>query len=226
MTAKKFTESIIFNVRWGLNLFYIMIILSIAYYGIRSVEWFVREIVRGDVNPMLFIVEVLDIAMIANLAKMTLTGSYNSFVTKSHGYPNENIGSGVLKIKMATSLINIASIHLLKKYVVIDKVDWEELGKLLAVYAAFMLGALVQSYINYLHEKQELNEKQFEAYHHSTGHVREEANHKSLTDIRYTAASSDGWVQTSSLQSEDAQVQNRFEEPRNNSLARGSFDHG
>src|SRR5438309_1241993 len=102
MTAKKFTENIIFNTRWFLSLFYLMIIASLVYYGMRSVQWFVHEIISGETDPMLFIVEVMDIAMIANLAKMTLTGSYNSFVTRTHGYPNENVSSGLLKVKMAT----------------------------------------------------------------------------------------------------------------------------
>jgi uncharacterized membrane protein YqhA len=43
--------------------------------------------------------------MIANLVKMIITGSYHSFVDKEHGFKGENANSGMLKVKISTSLI-------------------------------------------------------------------------------------------------------------------------
>lgn len=73
-------------------------------------------------------------------------------VSKKHGYDNENISSGMLKIKMGTSIIGVSSIHILQQFVT-NTISWEDLGKLLAMHAAFLMGALVLALIEYLHEK-------------------------------------------------------------------------
>ena len=54
--------------------------------------------------------EDVDIVMIANLVKMIITGSYNSFVSKKHDDENEKVSSGMLKVKMSTSIMGVSAI--------------------------------------------------------------------------------------------------------------------
>ena len=102
---------------------------------------------------LLSILEFVDVVMIANLVKMVITGSYNSFVRKDHGYDNENISSGLLKVKIGTSLIGVASIHLLQTFVNSTKIGWDDIQKQIYLFCAFLIGALILSIIDFLHCK-------------------------------------------------------------------------
>lgn len=158
---KKFIENIIFGSRWLLIPFYLGLIVVMTIYTlvyVKEIFHLVTEI--GDItkeNVMLMILELVDIVMIANLVKMIITGSYNSFVDKSHGIAGENVSSGMLKVKMSTSLIGVSSIHLLQTFINASVVSWDELNKQMLIHGSFLVGSLILAIIDYLHEKAESN---------------------------------------------------------------------
>jgi len=146
--GKKTVEKIIFNIKWFLIPFY----LKLGWCLIHLLYLFIFEKVQTlDTMEAL---ESIDIVMIANLIKMIISGSYNSFVSKTHGYKNENISSGALKLKMGTSLIGVSSIYLLALFFN-DNVKLEMLYKPIALHATFLIGALLMAIINFFHEKAE-----------------------------------------------------------------------
>ena len=139
-----------------LGLIVVMTIYTFVY--VKEIFHLVAEI--GDItkeNVMLMILELVDIVMIANLVKMIITGSYNSFVDKSHGITGENISSGMLKVKMSTSLIGVSSIHLLQTFINASAISWDELNKQMLIHGSFLVGSLILAIIDYLHEKSEAN---------------------------------------------------------------------
>lgn len=154
---KKLIESIIFSSKWLLIPFYLVLIAALAVYTYFDINEFVHYIshLRSiDKNvAMLTFIELVDMMMIANLGKQLVTGSYNSFVAKDHGRGDENISSGMLKVKMATSLVGITSIALLQKSINIDTVSWDILYKLAFVHVTFLLSAIILEIIDYLHCK-------------------------------------------------------------------------
>ena len=158
---KKFIENLIFGSRWLLIPFYLGLIVVMTIYTfvyVKEIFHLVAEI--GDItkeNVMLMILELVDIVMIANLVKMIITGSYNSFVDKSHGITGENISSGMLKVKMSTSLIGVSSIHLLQTFINASAISWDELNKQMLIHGSFLVGSLILAIIDYLHEKSEAN---------------------------------------------------------------------
>lgn len=156
---KKKIENLIFGSKWLLVPFYFgLIIVMIIYTYVYSKEIIHLIAVSNEIDKemaMLLILEIVDIVMIANLVRMIISGSYNSFVDKGHGNELEHVGSGALKVKMATSLIGISSIHLLQTFIHIGSHSWEELNKQLAIHAAFILGAFVLAIIDHLHTKDE-----------------------------------------------------------------------
>jgi len=69
---------------------------------------------------MLMVLGLIDVVMIANLLVMVIVGGYETFVSRLNlkGHPDEpewlsHVNAGVLKVKLATALIGISSIHLL-----------------------------------------------------------------------------------------------------------------
>ena len=173
-------EFIIFNAKWLLIPFYFVLILSLVIYTYFDIVTFIEYLhnfntINKD-SAMLTFIELIDMVMISNLGKMIWTGSYNSFVSKDHGQKNENISSGTLKVKMATSLVGITSIGLLQRSVSMNTSSWDLLLKLAFVHGIFLMSALILEFVDYLHEKTELAEKQHEEHLHN--HKIKEENEK------------------------------------------------
>lgn len=164
--TKKIIENILFASRWVLPIFYIVIFASLivyAYFDVRAFIDYVFALNKIDkTTAMLTFIELIDFAMIANLGKFIICGSYNSFVAKDHGRKNENISSGLLKVKMSTSLVGVTAIMLLEKGVEVEHISWDTLYKLGFIHASFLLASLVLEIVDYLHEKIELAEAELE----------------------------------------------------------------
>jgi uncharacterized protein (TIGR00645 family) len=93
--------------------------------------------------------------MIANLLIMVIIGGYETFVSRLRigGHPDQpewlsHVNAGVLKVKLATALIGISSIHLLKTFiemgsanVTTDTVFWQ-----VVIHLTFVLSALLLAF--------------------------------------------------------------------------------
>ncbi len=139
---KDLVEKLIFASKWMLVPFYIKLMwtLVILLYD------FVTE---GHISneDMMSTLEDVDIVMIANLVKMIITGSYHSFVTKDHG-EDEHASSGVLKIKMATSIIGVSAIHLLQTFIDAHNIPMEDVYKQIMIHGMFIIGAVALAFID------------------------------------------------------------------------------
>lgn len=156
---KKLIERILFNTRWLLIPFYLVLVLMLGVYLYFDIREFVIFIIHIGIldrdTAMLTFLQMIDMAMIANLGKMIITGSYNSFVSKDHGYKGENISSGLLKVKMASSLVGVTAISILQKGLDVQTVSWDTLYKLSFVHAIFLISAAILVFVYWLHSKTE-----------------------------------------------------------------------
>jgi len=73
---------------------------------------------------MLSVLGLIDVVMISNLLIMVIVGGYETFVSRLRleGHPDEpewlsHVNATVLKVKLATAIIGISSIHLLKTFI-------------------------------------------------------------------------------------------------------------
>ena len=148
-------ELVLFNIRWALIPFYLGLVAVLLYYGIAYFHelWVFLHATATNIDGVkIFALDTIDIVMVANLIKMIITGSYNSFVSKGHGYINENISSGELKIKIATSVVVLSMIHLLKSFISTE-LSWFLVQKQLIIFGAFVVTALILAIIEYIHSK-------------------------------------------------------------------------
>jgi len=77
-----------------------------------------------ETDIMLLVLGLIDVVMIANLLIMVIIGGYETFVSRLDldGHPDQpewlsHVNAGILKVKLATALIGISSIHLLKSFI-------------------------------------------------------------------------------------------------------------
>jgi len=73
---------------------------------------------------MLVVLGLIDVVMISNLLIMVIIGGYETFVSRLdlEGHPDQpewlsHVNASVLKVKLATAIIGISSIHLLKTFI-------------------------------------------------------------------------------------------------------------
>jgi uncharacterized protein (TIGR00645 family) len=73
---------------------------------------------------MLVVLSLIDVVMISNLLIMVIVGGYETFVSRLRleGHPDQpewlsHVNANVLKVKLATAIIGISSIHLLKVFI-------------------------------------------------------------------------------------------------------------
>lgn len=102
---------------------------------------------------MLAVLGLIDVVMIANLLIMVIVGGYETFVSRLRleGHPDQpewlsHVNAGVLKVKLATALIGISSIHLLKTFIEIDTTKSTNTTAVIAqvgVHLTFVVSALL-----------------------------------------------------------------------------------
>jgi len=73
---------------------------------------------------MLVVLGLIDVVMISNLLIMVIVGGYETFVSRMRleNHPDQpewlsHVNASVLKVKLATAIIGISSIHLLKTFI-------------------------------------------------------------------------------------------------------------
>jgi uncharacterized protein (TIGR00645 family) len=98
---------------------------------------------------MLVVLALIDVVMISNLLIMVIVGGYETFVSRLRleGHPDQpewlnHVNAGVLKVKLATAIIGISSIHLLKTFINAANYTDKVLLWQTVIHAVFLLGAL------------------------------------------------------------------------------------
>ncbi len=156
-------EGLIFSIKWVLPLFYcgLAVVLGCyAYSFAKEIYEVIMHVSAKTTDDMkLICLDFIDIIMIANLIVMIIVGSYNSFVSKDHGRKDVNHSSGILKLKIGTSIIIVGSIHLLRLMVSHEPVPADELHKVVVIYALFLASAVVLGGVEFLHHLSEKGEK-------------------------------------------------------------------
>jgi len=98
---------------------------------------------------MLVVLGLIDVVMISNLLIMVIIGGYETFVSRLdlEGHPDQpewlsHVNASVLKVKLATAIIGISSIHLLKTFINAAAYSEKTLIAQTAIHVAFLLSAM------------------------------------------------------------------------------------
>ncbi|CAM8671020.1 COG2862 Predicted membrane protein [Comamonadaceae bacterium] len=116
---------------------------------------------------MLVVLALIDVVMISNLLIMVIVGGYETFVSRMDldGHPDQpewlsHVNASVLKVKLATAIIGISSIHLLKTFINAANYDEKVLIAQTAIHITFLFSAIAIAY----------TDKLLNSSHQNTGH--------------------------------------------------------
>ncbi|MFN0161532.1 MAG: TIGR00645 family protein [Burkholderiales bacterium] len=109
---------------------------------------------------MLVVLGLIDVVMISNLLIMVIVGGYETFVSRMNleSHPDQpewlsHVNASVLKVKLATAIIGISSIHLLKTFINAEHYEVKTLVAQTAIHVTFLLSAIAIAYTDHLMEK-------------------------------------------------------------------------
>jgi uncharacterized protein (TIGR00645 family) len=98
---------------------------------------------------MLVVLALIDVVMISNLLIMVIVGGYETFVSRLNleSHPDQpewlsHVNASVLKVKLATAIIGISSIHLLKTFINAANYDLKVLMWQTIIHVVFLLSAM------------------------------------------------------------------------------------
>lgn len=157
-------ESIIFASRWFQAPLYLGLIVAGLLYTYKFiVELYHLAVSVNQITEellMLGVLTLVDITMVANLLIMVIIGGYATFVSRMDlsGHPDkpdwlDKIDAGALKVKLATALVGISGIHLLKSFINIKEKSSEQIMWQVIIHVVFLLSSLMLAYTEKLMQK-------------------------------------------------------------------------
>lgn len=158
---KNLMSNILFGSRWLQLPLYLGLIVAQAVYvfffGIELVHLVSKASHLVEADIMLIVLGLIDVVMISNLLIMVIIGGYETFVSRLNlaGHPDEpdwlsHVNANLLKVKLATAIIGISSIHLLKAFINADNLSDRVLISQTVIHMAFVLSAVAIAYIDKL----------------------------------------------------------------------------
>src|ERR671918_1532319 len=114
-----------------------------------TVEGMTRPPKLNETVIMLVVLALIDVVMISNLLIMVIVGGYETFVSRMNlqGHPDQpewlsHVNASVLKVKLATAIIGISSIHLLKTFINAAAYDEKTIIAQTGIHLTFLVSAL------------------------------------------------------------------------------------
>ena len=172
--SKKTLGSFIFLSRWLQAPLYLGLIVAQAVYVYRFLLelWHLigfalfnhvapASTPKGVTDPemivMLTVLGLIDVVMIANLLIMVIVGGYETFVSRLQlkDHPDQpewlsHVNAGILKVKLATALIGISSIHLLKTFINAGSLETKMMLWQVIIRVTFVASAIALAWIDRL----------------------------------------------------------------------------
>jgi uncharacterized protein (TIGR00645 family) len=114
-----------------------------------AIDGAVRPTRLNESTIMLVVLGLIDVVMISNLLIMVIVGGYETFVSRMNleSHPDQpewlsHVNASVLKVKLATAIIGISSIHLLKTFINASAYDTKTLVAQTGIHVVFLLSAM------------------------------------------------------------------------------------
>jgi uncharacterized protein (TIGR00645 family) len=152
-----FVERLILASRWILVVFYVGLGAALAVYAFSFVLKFTeivdKVMVLSENDMILAMLALIDAALVASLIVMVMISSYENFVGRFDEARNTELtwlgklDSGSLKIKVASSIVAISSIHLLQVFLNIQQYTNDKVMWLTALHLTFVASALLLGYL-------------------------------------------------------------------------------
>lgn len=155
-------EQMLMAARWLLVIFYGGLGAALIVYAVSFVVKFIK--VAGGVftlaedEMILAMLGLIDASLVASLLVMVMISSYENYVSRLENAGSElswlgKLDSGSLKIKVASSIVAISSIHLLQVFLNATQYENEKIILFMLLHLTFVVSALLLAYVDRISSK-------------------------------------------------------------------------
>ena len=150
-------ESVILASRWLLVVFYLGLTVALGLYALsflrKLYDFTIKVMIVDETDAILKMLALIDAALVASLVVMVIISGYENFVSRFDNADSEvsflgKIDAGSLKIKVASTIVAISSIHLLQIFLNIASYTDNQVMWLTIMHMAFVFSALFLAYID------------------------------------------------------------------------------
>lgn len=151
-------ETVILASRWLLVVFYLGLAVALLLYAMsfarKLYEFLTKLTVLEDSATVLKMLSLIDAALVASLVVMVIISGYENFVSRLDQGDKEEISwlgkldASSLKIKVASTIVAISSIHLLQVFLNVDQYSDGKLMWLTIMHLAFVVSAVLLAYVD------------------------------------------------------------------------------
>jgi len=158
-------EKSMFASRWFMAPVYVVLSISLAVIMIKVVQEFIHYIpIFIDLNIkdlLLFVLHILDLALIGNLVLMILFAGYENFVSKigaardSEDKPSwmGKVDFSGLKLKLVGSIVAISGINLLEAFMNVENIIDRNIKWQIAIHLVFVVSGVFLALMDYIASK-------------------------------------------------------------------------
>jgi len=156
-SIERLVETVILASRWILVVFYLGLGVALAIYAAafvkKLVEFFSVILALQDADTILEMLGLIDAALVASLVVMVMISGYENFVSRFDEHGGElhwigKIDAGSLKVKVASTIVAISSIHLLQIFLNSVQYTSEQIMWLTIMHMAFVASAIFLAIID------------------------------------------------------------------------------
>jgi len=169
-SIETFLESLIYASRWLLAPIYVVLCLCLALIALTTLQHFI-EYAPGLMTMklkevLLFVLQVVDLALIANLVVMIIFSGYENFISKIDVAKGDrdrpewmgSVDFSDLKIKLVASILAISGIGLLEAFLKIAgsgqmEVSETEIKWMVIIHVIFIISGLLLALMDYVSHK-------------------------------------------------------------------------
>ena len=155
-------ETAIFSSRWIMAPIYLILCLSLALITFKVLQHFIVSFpLMFDMNlkqVLLFVLKIVDMALIGNLVLMIIFAGYENFVSRLDVARESkdkltwlgHVEFADLKLKLVASLVAISGINLLEAFMSISDFSDREIQFMIIVHVVFIISGVLLALMDYL----------------------------------------------------------------------------
>jgi uncharacterized protein (TIGR00645 family) len=161
---ERIVESIFYASRWLLAPIYIGLSLALVLLAGKFFQHvlhvFPLLFSSSEADLVLAVLSLIDLALVGGLLIMVMFSGYENFISQLDLEDHKEklawlgkLDSGSLKQKVAASIVAISSIHLLQKFMNVEKVDNDKLQWFVIIHLTFVLSAIGMAVVDKMNAK-------------------------------------------------------------------------
>lgn len=154
-------EAGLFAGRWLLAPVYVGLLVALGMVTVKFAQELVHSVLgllsMKDKDLVMFVLNLVDLALLGNLVLMVAYVDYENFVPKLHAEAHEDcpgwmtlVDFSSLKLKLFSSIVAISAIHLLRTFLDLRETPKEDVAWQLAIHLGFVVSGVLLAWMDRL----------------------------------------------------------------------------